>query len=253
MSTSISFSLRQRLFELVEGVYSYRLERNEFSNVSSALQAAYAGQDVFAPFTASRVGFTLLRDTRNRITFTSRGDRFSFSNQVSGSIFGGDVDNWRTELRIGKWIPTFSLMEQSFSVLLRAGSITTIKDDQIIRPSERFYLGGPDDLRGFDYRKVGPKSKAGAIIGGRSYGMVSMQYGFQVTPQFQFVTFYDWGFVNEEDFNFGMENYNDNIGLGIRILVMGAPMRLDYGIPLTTDEFNDGDGGQFHFTFGTRF
>ena len=252
MTTSISFTLRQRLFELVEGIYSYSLARNEYSNVTSSLTSFY-GEEAFDPFTASRVGFQLLRDTRNRITFTSRGDRFSFSNYVSGSIFGGDVDNWRTELRIGKWIPVFNFLDQSFSVLLRAGSVTAIEDGQLIRPSERFYLGGPDDLRGFDYRRVGPKSTAGASIGGQSYGMVSMQYGVQVSPQFQFVTFYDWGFVNETDFDFSTENYNDNFGFGIRIMVMGAPMRLDYGIPLTTDEFNDGDGGQFHFSFGTRF
>ncbi len=252
MATGISFSLRQRLFELVEGVYSYRLERIELTNVSSDLISVY-GASAFNDFTASRVGFQLLRDTRDRITFTSRGDRFSLFNQVSGSVFGGDINNWRTELRIGKWIPTFNTLGQTFSVLLRAGSITAMESDEVIRPSERFYLGGPDDLRGFDYRKVGPKSVNGGIIGGQSYGMVSMQYGFQVSPQFQFVTFYDWGFVNEKDFDFGVDGYNDNVGVGIRILVMGAPMRLDYGIPLTTDEFNDGDGGQFHFTFGTRF
>lgn len=251
-AAGISFSLRQRLFELVEGVYTYRLEKIQLTNVSQDLIATY-GSGAFDDFMASRVGFQLLRDTRNRITFTSSGDRFSFFNQISGSIFGGDIDNWRTELRLGKWIPTFQVLNQSFSVLVRAGSITPIEGDQLIRPSELFYLGGPDDLRGFDYRKVGPRSANGGIIGGQSYGMVSMQYGFQVSPQFQFVTFYDWGFVNVSDFDFGVEGYNDNIGFGIRILVMGAPMRLDYGIPLTTDVFNEGDGGQFHFTFGTRF
>jgi outer membrane protein insertion porin family len=255
IATGISISIRQRLIELVEGVYSYRFENIEFPFVSPELRAAYAplGGNAFSDFKASRVGFQLLRDTRNRITFTSRGDRFSWFNQVSGSIFGGDIDNWKTELRIGKWIPTFNTLDQNFSILLRAGSVTAIEDGQLIRPSERFYLGGPDTLRGFDYRRVGPRSEGGGILGGQSYGMMSMQYAFQVSEQFQFVTFYDWGFVNESDFDFGMENYNDNVGFGIRIMVMGAPMRLDYGIPLTTDEFNDGDGGQFHFTFGTRF
>jgi outer membrane protein insertion porin family len=252
MATGLSLSLRQRLFELVEGVYSYRLERIELSNVSPDLIAVYGAQ-AFQDFTASRVGFQLLRDTRNRITFTSSGDRFSWHNQISGSIFGGDINNWRTELRVGKWIPTFNTLGQSFSVLVRAGSIVSIEDDEIIRPSERFYLGGPDDLRGFDYRRVGPRSPGGGIIGGQSYSLVSMQYGFQISPQFQFVTFYDWGVVNEDAFDFNVSGFNDNVGFGIRILVMGAPMRLDYGIPLTKDEFNDGDGGQFHFTFGTRF
>ena len=36
--------------------------------------------------------------------------------------------------------------------------------------------------------------------------------------------------------------YNDNWGVGIRFFVMGSPLRLDYGIPLTTDRFNN-EGG----------
>jgi outer membrane protein insertion porin family len=186
IATGISFTIRQRLFELVEGVYSYRYEKIEFPYVSPALQEAYQefGQNAFSDFNASRVGFQLLRDTRNRINFTTRGDRFSWFNQVSGSIFGGDIDNWKTELRLGKWIPTFNLLDQSFSVLLRAGTITALTGNQLIRPSERFYLGGPDTLRGFDYRRVGPRGASGGILGGQSYGMMSMQYAFQVLNNF---------------------------------------------------------------------
>jgi outer membrane protein insertion porin family len=35
-------------------------------------------------------------------------------------------------------------------------------------------------------------------------------------------------------------------------MVAGAPLALDYGIPLTTDHFNH-KGNQFNFSFGTRF
>jgi outer membrane protein insertion porin family len=38
----------------------------------------------------------------------------------------------------------------------------------------------------------------------------------------------------------------------LRLFVAGAPLSLDFGIPLTTDRFND-DGNQFNFSFGTRF
>ncbi|MDD4350540.1 MAG: BamA/TamA family outer membrane protein, partial [Opitutales bacterium] len=101
-------------------------------------------------------------------------------------------------------------------------------------------------------REVGPKTSNGVTTGGNTYGFLSLEYQFQLSEQFQFVTFYDWGFLNPEDFDFNPANYNDNFGFGIRMLVMGAPMRLDYGIPITSDAVND-KGGQFHFSFGTRF
>ena len=40
--------------------------------------------------------------------------------------------------------------------------------------------------------------------------------------------------------------------MGIRLFVMGTPLSLDYGIPLRCDKVND-KGGQFNFSFGTRF
>ena len=52
--------------------------------------------------------------------------------------------------------------------------------------------------------------------------------------------------------DFSFKRYNSNWGIGIRVQVLGAPMRMDFGIPITTDEFND-EGNQFHFTFGPRF
>ncbi len=64
--------------------------------------------------------------------------------------------------------------------------------------------------------------------------------------------FYDGGFVNPKEVDFSANAYNDNWGFGLRILVLGSPLRLDYGIPLRTNALND-DGGQFYFSFGTRF
>ena len=68
----------------------------------------------------------------------------------------------------------------------------------------------------------------------------------------RFAVFYDAGFVNRGAYDFNPSAYNDNFGFGIRMMVMGSPMSLDYGIPLTSDGTND-RGGQFNFSFGTRF
>jgi outer membrane protein insertion porin family len=64
--------------------------------------------------------------------------------------------------------------------------------------------------------------------------------------------FYDVGFVNVDEWDFDPSDYNDNFGVGIRLMVGGAPLSLDFGIPITTDDHND-DGLQFNFSFGTRF
>jgi len=48
------------------------------------------------------------------------------------------------------------------------------------------------------------------------------------------------------------EGWHDNWGLGIRIMVMGMPLRLDLGFPMS-DPSKSGASTQFHFSGGTRF
>jgi outer membrane protein insertion porin family len=89
-------------------------------------------------------------------------------------------------------------------------------------------------------------------IGGNTYAMGSIEYTFEVVNPLRLAVFYDIGYVNLDAWDFDPANYNDNFGFGIRLMVGGAPLSLDFGIPLTTDDYND-DGLQFNFSFGTRF
>lgn len=117
---------------------------------------------------------------------------------------------------------------------------------------DRFFLGGPQTLRGFEFRTVGPKDASGEPIGGKTYGFVSLEYSFDVVKPVRFAFFYDGGFANKDAYDFSPAQYNDNVGLGLRLFVAGAPLSLDFGVPLTSDKFNK-KGTQFNFSFGTRF
>jgi outer membrane protein insertion porin family len=132
--------------------------------------------------------------------------------------------------------------------------VTPFGQSEIVPFYDRFYLGGPDTLRGFDFRDIGPRDPddPDESIGGNSYSYVSFEYSFQVAEPLALVVFYDWGFVNRDDFDFSMDNYADNWGVGARIMLMGSPLKLDLGIPITSPDNVDG-GTQFNFSFGTRF
>lgn len=272
LRTGVEIYLRKRLIELWEGRLSYRIEQVNIDDVDIAnapLIVIEEGQRDGR--VVSKVGFTLLRDTRDNLIFTSRGNRVSFTSEFAG--LGGDTDYLRLEARGATYHPTFEFGGQVVSILGRIGSITSL-NDEATPFFDRFYLGGPGDLRGFDFREVGPKDEGppqadvndidddgnvtetfgGTLdpLGGDSYAFASVEYTFQLAEPLRLAFFYDWGFVNRSDFDFDMGDYNSNYGIGVRILVLNAPLRLDYGIPITTDEFND-EGGQFNFSFGTRF
>jgi outer membrane protein insertion porin family len=120
---------------------------------------------------------------------------------------------------------------------------------------EKFFLGGPYNLRGWDYRDAGPNEEE-EPKGGNSFSYASLEYTFKIADPLRFALFYDGGFLREGDFKFspggGDEGWHDNWGLGIRIMVMGMPLRLDLGVPMS-DPSNSGGSTQFHFSGGTRF
>jgi outer membrane protein insertion porin family len=268
LRTGFEVYLRRRLFELVEARLSYRLELVEIfdvernppgdgpnldgsiknDGVADVFQAA-EGEDL-----VSKVGLTFLRDTRETLIFTRKGNRSSLEFEYAG--LGGEVNYYKLEARTAHFIPTFDTFEQSLSIIARVGSITPFGQSERVPFYDRFYLGGPDSLRGFDYREVGPRdddlSADDEAVGGNTYTMVSFEYGFRIAEPLGLVVFYDWGYVNSDKFDFSMSDYADNWGVGARILLMGSPLKLDLGIPITSPEGVDG-GTQFNFSFGTRF
>ncbi len=250
--------LRKVLFEMVEGRISYNLDQVDIydleDNVPTSIRSFVEESDM--PLLVSKVEATLLRDNRRgNLLFPTAGSRVEWRNELAGSVFGGDADYWKTEVRSIKYIPTFETMEQNLSLLGRVGFISAI-DDSTVPFFDRFFLGGPYTLRGFGFRDVGPKEIGSTgnadPIGGNTYGMFSLEYTFKLAEPLRFALFYDAGFVEQDEFEFDLSNYNSNWGLGLRIMVMGAPLRLDLGFPMETDQYND-QSHEFNFSFGTRF
>ncbi|MFT3828198.1 MAG: outer membrane protein assembly factor BamA [Opitutaceae bacterium] len=250
IATGGSVYTRKRLFELFEGQLSYSYENIKYQDISTSneyLASLLDSHDV------SRVTFTLLRDTRDKMINTTRGNRIELSTQLAGGPFGGERNFYSVEFKGAQFVPLFKAQEQVLAILLRAGVIEKYGDTS---DDDLYYynytLGGPNTLRGFEYREVGPKTSSGIILGGKSYGMLSLEYSLDIVSPVRIAMFYDAGFVNRGAYDFNPGQYNDNFGFGIRMMVMGSPMSLDYGIPLTGDKFNK-QGGQFNFSYGTRF
>jgi len=201
----------------------------------------------------SSLNLLLLRDTRDRLINTFRGSRFLLDLTYTGGVLGGRQDFYKIETRNAIYLPVSRAHTQTIELLFNAGIVEEFGDSDRIPVEDRFFLGGPDDLRGFDFREVGPRTSNGLPVGGKTYAAFTAEYSIGIGDQdFRVAAFYDGGFVNRDAADFNVDNYNDNYGIGLRLNMMGSPMRIDYGIPLTTDEFND-DGAQFNFTFGGRF
>lgn len=242
--------LRRRLFELVEGRLSYRLESVDIRDVMPT--APFVIRNEAGSRSVSMVGWRMLRDTRDSLVFPTSGSRLMSMTNVAGGPFLGQTDYVQQEFSAAKWWQIFETGQQTISVSGRTGTIIPYNDNQV--PFfDKYFLGGPYSLRGFKYRNVGPKDAAtGEPVGGQTMAMASVEYIYRIFEPLGVALFYDVGFVNSGDLNWDTKAYNDNWGFGLRILLMGAPLNLDFGFPITTDALND-DGMQFNFSFGTVF
>jgi outer membrane protein insertion porin family len=252
MRAGFEVYFRKRLFELVEGRLFYRLEDVKIDDVSTSAPSFIKNEDLLI----SKVGLSLTRDTRNKILFPSEGSIVTVKKEFAGGPFGGDADYGRFELQGAKFFETFDPMEQVLSIVGRTGTLGRFDGKDADVPFfEKFFLGGPYNLRGWDYREAGPQISS-EPKGGNSYSYLSAEYTFKIADPLRFAFFYDGGFLRTGDFKFlpgdDQQGWHDNWGLGMRIMVMGMPLRLDLGFPIS-DPTNTGGSPQFHFSGGTRF
>lgn len=244
---SAEFYARKRLFELFVLRPYYKIEVIDIHNVrptASPTIREHAGNNV-----VSQVGVALVRETIDSLLMPTEGSRLKFAVDVAG--LGGNIHFVRGEVQAGKWWPTFRTLNQVFSLVGRTGTIAPFAHDKV--PFfETYYLGGPDNLRGYSYRDVGPKDAFGESIGGNTYAFAAAEYSFQILDPVRFAAFYDIGFVNAGTANWSTKNYAHDIGVGLRILLAGAPIRIDLARPLRVDP-GQSRGWEFNLSFGTVF
>jgi outer membrane protein insertion porin family len=127
---------------------------------------------------------------------------------------------------------------------------------------DRYFLGGEYDLRGFKYRNIGSREENPGVlgtvsnepVGGDSFYFGSIEYSLPIIEKegsfgLRFALFYDVGSVGTGSYTFS-GNFDDDWGVGLRLNIPRlGPLRLDYGIPITHDQYN-GSSGQFQFSAG---
>ncbi|PWB31846.1 hypothetical protein DCO48_15465 [Pseudomonas sp. SDI] len=111
-----------------------------------------------------------------------------------------------------------------------------------VPPSLRFFAGGDQSVRGYDYQSLSPKNSDGDRIGGRYLVAGSAEYQYSIAEKWRLATFVDQG----NAFNtFELPSLKTGVGVGVRWVSPVGPIRLDLAKAL------DDDGGiRLHFSMG---
>ena len=213
-----------------------------------------AGTYVKSAFTGS-----LTWDTRDSLFLTRKGELVELTGFIAGGPLGGDVQDYGISLEATKYFSLpfdlIFLVKGQIAIVNGWGDDTSSVDGGYgsgVPIFDRLYLGGANNMRGFNFREVGPVDEYGNPIGGNSLAYLTFEMTFPIVSRVRGAVFSDMGFVNVQPNDFNTTNANVDIGIGLRLDLPIGPIRVDYGIPVVYDSWN-GPPGKFNFNIGYQF
>ncbi|MFO1114012.1 MAG: BamA/TamA family outer membrane protein, partial [Rhodospirillales bacterium] len=139
-------------------------------------------------------------------------------------------------------------------VLAGRAKIGTIlgQSRQDIPANKRFYAGGGDSIRGYQFQKVGPLDDDKDPLGGRSVVELNAELRAHVWGKFSLVPFVDGGNVYNAVYPDFSEQLRWAAGIGARYDTVVGPVRFDVAFPINPPkELNE--RFQFYISLGQAF
>ena len=240
--------------------------------------------------TRSAIRAGLSYDSRDSVFLTRRGTRVDFAPYITGGFLGGNTQVYGFDLTASHYqhLPLDGILLVNGEV----ASVDTWGDGDRVPVFDRLYLGGPNNLRGFGFRKVGPLDYKANPVGGRSLVRYTVEVTYPVINRVRVAAFTDGGYVNQDSFDFSPDTlysrsdfrtdpnristdpkvplpnkgarsdldnkefgggFDADVGVGVRLDLPIGPVRLDYGYPISSNELNIRHSGKFNFNVGYQF
>ncbi len=253
--TTIGDSIRfaYPIGEYTSASIGYRLERYTMDDMGE--YAAPSIKEYEGINWTSAVMFRVARDTTDDRKRPTEGTITRISLEYGGNFLGGTDNFFKAVFDWQGFLAIDRKKEHVLRLRTRLGGVFQ-NSDHIVPVFERFYVGGIDTIRGFDYSHISPKDDVyGDVIGGDRMGVVNLEYSwiFQKDLGLTIVPFIDAGFNIDSK----TMSYHDHIvataGVELRWASPMGDLRLAYGIPLTEDYSGKRRTGRFEFTMGQEF
>jgi translocation and assembly module TamA len=188
-------------------------------------------------------GFTLSRLRSKGGLDISWGDKQTITSEFTSNSLLSDINMFRITAA-SKWIRSYG--EHRFSWRAELGGIVTNDFDQV--PSSlRFFTGGDQSVRGFDYRTLSPfeldSDGERELTGGQYLAVASFEYSYPVAENWRAAAFVDAGNATQELFK------DPAIGVGFGAIWNSpiGPVRLY----LAKGKSDFGETRYFHISMGS--
>ena len=225
-------------------------------------------------FVSSRVTPSFVHNTTDNPLFPFRGKRYTASFAVAGGVFGGTVNYYKPTFEGIWYIPVTRTTNFGFRAMVSwlkgtadgrviEGDLDEAAGDLILDVQqtgipffERFFLGGENQIRGYDIRTIGPRDALGRFIGGNKLILLNAEYYIPLAGPLRMVLFFDAGqaYAENTSWSFSMfEDLRTSTGAEMRFFVpvLNVPFRLIWAYNPHRDAFQPATA--FRFGIGTTF
>jgi outer membrane protein insertion porin family len=200
----------------------------------------------------SRLTPSWVRNTVDNPYSPRSGRKFSTSLQLVGGPLGGTVNYYRPSAEAILYKPFGRRM--ALGLRGQVGYIRPFASTTTIPYSQRYFLGGENQIRGYDPNTVSPVDpKTNTALGGNKYLLFNAEYYVDILGPLRFLLFFDAGEAYLEGQGFYGKTMRTSTGAELRFIVpvLNVPFRLIYAYNANRDDFQPRTA--FKFAVGTTF
>ncbi len=190
-------------------------------------------------------------DNRDNVFNPTKGRTLGFSGELVGSFLGGDQDFYTLRANYSEYV-TF-LKKHMIELQVRLGTSQAFSSSPEVPVYDRFFAGGLGTVRGYGYRRVGPKENDNPI-GGETMAIFNLDYSFPLPylSMFRGVVFVDAGHVNKDKYNVDFGDIAMSAGPGLKVKTPLGPLAFYYGFPFVNRD-TENKNGRFEFSISRSF
>ncbi|MBC7362439.1 MAG: outer membrane protein assembly factor BamA [Candidatus Aminicenantes bacterium] len=251
----ISLVYGTRLYEYWRFNLNYTFQKTilEVPSYETEEGTVYYYNPYFYPgkYFVSAIEPVIYRSTIDSPLTPSRGTMYTASIKYAGSFLGGDVHLVRPRVEFSRYQPFISNHVLGFHI-----------EYMIVKPTgnhqvpywERFFLGGEQSVRGYDFYTIGPRDSNGVLIGGEKSLVANFEYIIPFGGPLYGILFYDMGNALLSSQKFNLKDMYTSAGLEVRVFVpaLRVPFRLIFAYN-NKKIYADDSNFAFRFAVGTTF
>ncbi|WP_207687921.1 outer membrane protein assembly factor BamA [Desulfonema limicola] len=234
------------VYDYTTAYLTYRYDIGNIENITD--DASKEVKDLEGENITSSIAATLRYDSRDKVFSPTEGSNHSISIEYAG--IGGNIGFTKYLGEVGHYFPLFwgtVGFARAKAGYVRENSGKTLPD------YEKFYMGGINTLRGFDWRDISLRDEDDIRVGGYKFVQFNAEYLFPLIKEAGVtgVIFFDTGNVFGRSDDIQWNELRESAGGGIRWYSPMGPIRIEYGFVL--DREDGEEGGRWEFAMGNTF